>query len=144
MIRITPEIAIRASEIQEEFVRSPGPGGQNVNKVATGVELRFDVRGSPSLPEEVRDRLLRLAGSRLTGDGVLVIQARRFRSQARNREDALDRLADLIRQASQRPRARFKTRPPARVAERRLKGKVRRGQTKQFRRRVDPGREDSP
>src|ERR1700744_4131276 len=103
MIRITDQIEIDESELEESFVRSSGPGGQNVNKLSTAVQLRFDVRHSPSLPPDVRDRLERLAGSRLTRDGVLVIIAQQFRTQARNRDDALDRLIDLIRRAAVAP-----------------------------------------
>ena len=100
MIRITPSISIAERELEEHFIRAPGPGGQNVNKLASAVELRFDVRRSPSLPDDVRTRLERLAGSRLTREGVLVIDAHRHRTQARNRQDALERLVDLIRRAA--------------------------------------------
>lgn len=134
MIQITPSISIKENEIQEEFVLASGPGGQNVNKVATAVKLRFDAAHSPSLPEDVRARLMRLAGKRLTEEGVIVIHARRFRSQDRNRQDAMDRLADLIREAAQRPKARRKTRPTAASIERRLEDKRRRGQIKRIRR----------
>jgi ribosome-associated protein len=111
MIRITDDIAIDDGEISETFVRASGPGGQNVNKLATAVQLRFDVRHSPSLPPDVRARLVRLAGSRLTLDGVLVIMAQRHRTQERNREDARERLFELIRQAAVRPKPRRPTRP---------------------------------
>src|ERR1700758_1578331 len=111
MIPVTANIALDEGEITESFVRASGPGGQNVNKLATAVQLRFDVRHSPSLPPDVRSRLERLAGSRLTGDGVLVITAQRHRTQARNRDDALDRLIDLIRRAAVPPRPRRPTRP---------------------------------
>ena len=111
MIRVTAHIDIDEREIEEQFVRASGPGGQNVNKLSTAVQLRFDVRHSPSLPSDVRARLERLAGSRLTRDGVLVIIAQRHRTQARNRQDALDRLLDLIRRAAVAPIKRRPTRP---------------------------------
>jgi len=134
MIRITPSIAIDEREIQEEFIRSSGPGGQNVNKVATAVKLRFDVVHSPSLPEDVRSRLIRLAGRRITDDGVIVLDARRFRSQERNREDARDRLAELIRKAAERPQVRRKTYPPDASRLRLLEEKRRRAKIKRIRR----------
>ena len=135
MIRVTAYISIDEREIEESFVRSSGPGGQNVNKLATAVQLRFDVRGSPSLPGDVRARLERLAGARLTNDGVLVISAQRHRTQLRNRQDALDRLIDLIRQAAIRPRPRRPTKPTAGSRERRIEGKKRRGGIKERRSR---------
>jgi ribosome-associated protein len=134
MIRVTPDIDIDESEIDESFVRASGPGGQNVNKLSTAVQLRFDVRRSPSLSGEVRTRLERLAGSRLTRDGVLVIIAQRHRTQARNREDALERLIELIRQAAVRPVPRRPTRPTKASRERRIEGKKRRGGIKASRR----------
>ena len=133
MIEITSSIVIDDSEIQEEFIRSSGPGGQNVNKVATTVQLRFDVANSPSLPEEVRERLISLARSRITEDGVLIINARRFRTQGRNRQDAIERLAKLIRRAAEKPRTRRKTRPTLASKMRRLEDKHRRAETKQLR-----------
>lgn len=138
MIYITPNLAIDDREIQEEFIRSSGPGGQNVNKVATGVQLRFDVANSPSLPGDVRERLLKLGGRRLTTDGVLVIQAHRFRTQAQNREDALQRLVHLIFQATQAPADRRETQPGPAAIKRRLDSKRRRSQTKRQRRNVPP------
>jgi ribosome-associated protein len=136
MIYITSTLAIDESEIQEEFVRSSGPGGQNVNKVATGVQLRFDVANSPSLPEEVRDRLMKLAGRRLTSEGVLVIDARRFRTQAQNRADALQRLIGLIYQATEALPPRHRTKPTIAAQKRRLEVKRRRSETKRLRQRV--------
>ena len=136
MIQITPAIAIDEGEIQEEFVRASGPGGQNVNKVATAVQLRFDVAHSPSLPGDVRQRLARLAGRRMTEEGVLIIEARRFRTQARNRQDAVDRLVALIRKASEKPRSRRKTRPTPASKRRWLEAKRRRGEIKRSRRSI--------
>jgi ribosome-associated protein len=133
MIPVTAHISLDEREIEEHFVRASGPGGQNVNKLSTAVQLRFDVRGSPSLPPEVRARLERLAGSRLTRDGVLVIIAQRHRTQARNRHDALDRLIDLIRQAAVAPVKRRPTRPTRASRERRIEGKKRRAGIKRLR-----------
>jgi ribosome-associated protein len=134
MIAVTSHISIDEREIEETFVRASGPGGQNVNKLSTAVQLRFDVRHSPSLPDDVRGRLERLAGSRLTNDGVLVIIAQRHRTQARNRDDALDRLIDLIRQAAVRPIKRRPTKPTRASRERRIEGKKRRAGIKHMRR----------
>ncbi|HEX2134440.1 MAG TPA: alternative ribosome rescue aminoacyl-tRNA hydrolase ArfB [Microvirga sp.] len=133
MIAVTASLAIDESEISESFIRGSGPGGQNVNKVATAVQLRFDVRNSPSLPEDVKARLERLAGARLTGDGVLVITAQRHRSQERNRADALARLVELIRQAGERPKPRRATRPTLASKRRRLDAKSKRSQVKRLR-----------
>ena len=127
MIRINDHIAIDDGEVSESFIRASGPGGQNVNKLATAVQLRFDVRRSPSLPNEVRARLERIAGRRLTRDGVLVITAQRHRTQERNRDDALTRLIELIRAAAVRPTPRRPTRPTLGSKVRRLEGKKRRG-----------------
>lgn len=136
MIYITRTITIDESEIHEEFIRASGPGGQNVNRVATAVQLRFDVGSSPSLPDDVRQRLIRLAGRRVTGDGVLIIDARRFRTQERNRKDAVDRLVDLIRKAAEKPKPRRKTRQTLASKRRQLEAKRRRGETKRMRRPV--------
>ena len=136
MIYITQAIVIDESEITEEFVRSSGPGGQNVNKVATAVQLRFDVRNSPSLSAGIRERLVWMAGRRITSEGILIIEAKRFRTQAANRKDAMERLVDLIRRASRPPRRRHKTRPTRASKERRLAAKRRRSHAKSLRRSV--------
>lgn len=133
MIRVNPQIELDPREIREVFLRASGPGGQNVNKVSTAVQLRFDVAESPSLPEPVRERLVVLAGRRLTQDGVLIIEAERYRSQRRNREDALQRLVDLIRAAAEVETPRRPTRPTLASKKRRLDGKQRRGETKRLR-----------
>lgn len=134
MIRITPTIAIEESEVQLAFVQASGPGGQNVNKTATAVQLRFDVANSPSLPDDVRQRLIRLAGKRMTQDDVLVIDARRFRTQEQNRRDAFDRLIELVRRAAEKPKRRRKTRPTLASRRRRLEAKRRRSEIKRMRR----------
>lgn len=127
-------VHIDEKEIEFHFFHSSGPGGQNVNKVATAVQLRFDVRKSANLPEQVRDRLTRLAGKRMTADGVLILAARRFRTQLQNKQDALERLALLLRQASVRQTPRKKTLPTFASEKRRLKTKARRGSVKHLRR----------
>jgi ribosome-associated protein len=134
MIQITPTISINESEIQEEFIRASGPGGQNVNKVATAVQLRFDVANSPSLPDEVRQRLISLARGRVTEKGVLIIEARRFRTQGANRQDAIERLVEWVRKAAQKPPIRHKTRPTLASKKRRLETKHRHAETKNLRR----------
>ena len=139
MIQITPQLALDDREVTLDFVRASGPGGQNVNKVATAVQLRFDAAHSPSLPEDVRARLLAQAAGQITGDGVLVIDARRYRSQARNREDAFERLASLLRRAATPPRPRRKTRTPASAKQQRLEGKRRQAERKRLRREVPTG-----
>ena len=133
MLEVTPGLAIDESELSERFVRASGPGGQNVNKVATAVELRFDVARSAALANDVKARLCALAGSRMTADGMLMIDARRYRTQPQNRADARERLADLIRQALVKPRNRRRTRPTKGSVERRIEAKQKRSQTKRAR-----------
>ena len=136
MLQVTPSIVIDDSEIEERFVRASGPGGQNVNKVATAVQLRFDAGRSRSIDDDVRARLMAIAGSRMTADGVLVIDARTFRTQAQNREAARERLVELLRQAAVKPKRRRKTRPSGASRLQRLESKRRRANTKQGRRGV--------
>jgi ribosome-associated protein len=133
MIRITDRISIDEVELQESFIRASGPGGQNVNKLSTAVQLRFDARGSPNLPDDVRARLERLAGKRLTRDGVIVITAQRHRTQERNRQDALDRLVELLQAAAVRPVPRRPTKPTRGSRERRLESKKHRSSIKGLR-----------
>jgi ribosome-associated protein len=135
MIRVSPEIAIDERELAWDFIRSSGPGGQNVNKVSTAVRLRFNVRASESLPVAVRERLIRLAGRRIGEDGILTIHARSHRTQDANRRDALERLVELIRRASRKPRTRRPTRPTAASVKRRLESKRKRSQAKESRNR---------
>ncbi|OGO38119.1 MAG: peptide chain release factor I [Chloroflexi bacterium RBG_16_57_11] len=137
MIEVTDSISLEDDEIKLEFVQSSGPGGQNVNKLATAVQLRFDVRRSPSLPEDVRLRLERLAGKRLSEEGDLIIEARRYRTQEHNRQDAIDRLVAMIRKATEKPKPRKKTRPTAESIQKRLDEKRRRGEIKSLRRKVE-------
>ncbi|MBW2471343.1 MAG: aminoacyl-tRNA hydrolase [Deltaproteobacteria bacterium] len=136
MIRITETVFIDEEEIQLDFIRSSGPGGQNVNKVATAVQLRFNVLESGSLSAGIRNRLKRIAGKKMTDDGILVIKARRYRSQDQNRKDAIDRLIELIRKAAVEPKPRRKTKPSRAARERRLAAKKMRSETKRLRRGV--------
>lgn len=136
MLEITPSFFIDERELQIEFIRASGPGGQNVNKVATAVQLRFDVHAS-SLPEEAKSRLITLAGKRMTSEGVLVIEAKRFRTQEQNREDAIQRLIDIVRRSLVPPKARRKTKPTAASKEKRLEEKKRKGEIKKLRQSKD-------
>jgi ribosome-associated protein len=136
MIQVTPTIAIDENEIQMEFIRSSGPGGQKVNKTSSAVQLRFDVGNSPSLPDNVRSRLVHLAGRRITEDGILIINARRFRTQVQNRQDALDRLVALIQRSAKKPKPRLKTRLSAASKKRRLELKRRHSEIKRKRKFV--------
>lgn len=133
MIRVTHRISLDESELHEEFVRASGPGGQHVNKTDSAVQLRFDVRNSPNLPPEVKARLVKLAGSRMTLDGVLIIMGDRYRSQLRNREDVRERLIDLIRDATVQPKTRRPTKPTLGSKQRRLEGKSQRSEVKKMR-----------
>lgn len=138
MIHISDEIMIRDEELGFSFIRASGPGGQNVNKVASAVQLRFDVNESPSLPEEVKTRLRKLAGRRVSDEGILIIHARRFRTRERNRQDAIERLIHLIQKAAEKPIMRKRTRPSTASREKRLENKRRRSRTKTLRKPVDP------
>ena len=136
MIRVTPDIVIHEKELTFDFVRSSGPGGQNVNKVSTTVQLRFDVEASDGIPVEVKNRLKTLAGKRMTDDGILIIKAGRFRKQEQNRQDAIDRLVRLLRAAAVKPKQRIKTLPTKAAKERKLAGKKHRGNLKRLRKKV--------
>ena len=137
MIYITENISISENELQEDFVRASGPGGQNVNKVSTAVQLRFDVVNSPSLPEDVKLRLMKIAGRKITEDGILIIDSREYRTQNRNRAGALNRLVELIKKASEKPKRRIKTKPTIGAKEKRLQGKKQRSAVKTLRKSVD-------
>jgi len=132
MIEITPSIQINERELQFEYIRASGPGGQNVNKVATAVQLRFDVRAS-SLPEDVKARLIHLAGKRVTSEGVLVIEAKQYRTQEQNREDAIQRLIEFVHKSAIKPKKRKKTKPTAASKEKRIKAKKAKGEIKRLR-----------
>jgi ribosome-associated protein len=134
MIEINSAISLDESELQFNFIRASGPGGQNVNKVATSVQMRFDVVHSPSLPDEVKTRLIRLGGSKMTTDGVMVIEAKRYRTQDQNRTDAVQRLTTLIHKASQAPVRRHATRPTRSSQLKRMEGKKKKGEVKRTRR----------
>jgi ribosome-associated protein len=136
MIEVTDDIFIDKQELQWEFIRSSGPGGQNVNKVSTAVQLRFDVKHSPFVPDDVKKRLIRMAGRRMTREGELIIEARQYRYQERNRQDALKRLKELIRKAAQKPKIRHKTKPTLSSRVKRLEAKRRRGEKKRLRQRI--------
>ena len=133
MLTVTPDLVIDESELKETFVRASGPGGQNVNKVATAVQLRFDVQNSPSLPNPIRERLRRLAANRITAEGILIVDAHRFRTQEQNRQDARERLIALIRRAAEAPKLRRPTRPSQAARQRRLEGKRHRANQKRLR-----------
>jgi ribosome-associated protein len=134
---VNDTLSLREDELDERFIHSPGPGGQHVNKAATGVQLRFDVLQSPSLPDHVRERLTRLGGKRVNKDGILIIEAHQHRSLERNRQEARQRLIQLLRRATQAPKKRFKTRPPRAAVERRLQRKRQLSEKKQRRQPPD-------
>ena len=134
MIEVTSSVKIYENEIKLDFIRASGPGGQNVNKIASSVQLRFDVRNTSSLDPDVKERLIKLAGSRVTEEGILIIDAHRYRTQEQNRQDAIDRLVSLVRRAAEKPKARKRTRPTAASKQRRLEAKRHRGEIKRMRR----------
>jgi ribosome-associated protein len=132
MVQITPSLHIDESELQFEYIRASGPGGQNVNKVATAVQLRFDVNAS-SLPQHVKRRLIKLAGKKITNDGILILEAKRYRTQEQNREDAVRRFAEIVRKSTVKPKKRIKTTPTKASREKRLKAKKQRAEIKRLR-----------
>jgi ribosome-associated protein len=135
MIEISSAVSIKEDEIQIDFVRASGPGGQNVNKVSTAAQLRFDIRGTASLAPDVKERLMRMAGSRVTEDGILIIEAKRYRTQEQNRADAIQRLVTLVQKALEKPKTRHKTRPTLASRQKRLQAKRQHGQKKHLRSR---------
>jgi len=136
MIRVTDTISINEDEIKFNFIRASGPGGQNINKVSTAVQLRFNVRNSPSLPEEVRRRLIQIAGKRVTEDGILIIEAKQQRTQERNKQDAINKLVALIREAAKEPKERKKTKPDKNAIQRRLDEKRKQSEKKESRKKI--------
>jgi len=143
MIHITDSISLHENEIQLDFIKASGPGGQNVNKVSSAVQLRFNAAKSSALSEDICNRLKQISGHRMTAEGMLIIEARRYRSQDRNREDAIDRLVTLIRQAAETPRPRRQTRPSPAAKQKRLTAKRHRGEIKRRRRTVRSATEDA-
>ncbi len=143
MIQVTDSISLHENEIQLDFIKASGPGGQNVNKVSSAVQLRFDAARSSALSEEIRNRLKQISGRRMTTEGILIIEARRYRTQDRNREDAIDRLVTLIRKAVEKPRQRRRTKPSPAAKQKRLTAKRQRGEIKRRRRTVRIATEDA-